>query len=90
MLDAGELYQLIVNKTREYEALMENKKKARAKTAHIKLRLYMEKNAITKDAMAKKLGISRMQLFRWLEERNMPGEEMMSKMEEIGIIEKEK
>lgn len=90
MPNEADLYMEIERKMREWEALIENKKEARAKTAHFKLKLYMENEGITKEAMAKKLGISRMQLFRWLNRDQLPGKEMINKMEELGIIEKEK
>lgn len=89
MVDERDIYMEIERKMREWEALIENKKEARAKTARFKLKLYMEREDITKEAMAKKLGISRMQLFRWLNKGQLPGKEMIKRMEELGIIGKE-
>jgi len=88
MTDAGELYMIIVKKLREYEALMENKREARAKTIPKRLELYLAKSGLTKDALAKKLGVSRMQLFRWLQGINFPEEKMIERMAEMGIVDK--
>ena len=88
MDDAAILYEKIIKSVREYERKMEDKRVAREKMICERLRLYIAKNDITKEALARELDISRMQLFRWIEIGSIPGEEMMKKLEEKGIIDK--
>ena len=88
MDETARLYEHIVKSVREYESKMEDKRAAREKMICERLRVYIAKNGITKEALARELNMSRMQLFRWLEKGSIPGEEMMKKLEEKGIIEK--
>jgi len=88
MDETTRLYEHIVKSLREYESKMADKRAAREKTVPKRLELYLAKTGITKDALAKQLDVSRMQLFRWLQGINFPGEEMTEKMVKMGILDK--
>ncbi len=88
MDETARLYEHIIKSVREYEAKMEDKRGAREKMISERLRTYIAKTGITKEALARELDVSRMQLFRWLEKGSIPGEEMMKKLEDKGIIDK--
>jgi len=88
MVDFRKLYEHIVHSIEKYEHIMKKEREVYKKLIPERLRLYIAKNGITKEALAKKLGVSRMQLFRWLKGENYPSSEMIKKMEKLGIIEK--
>jgi len=88
MTNVGKLYEEIVKYLREYESAMEDKRIARAETIPERLRLYIAKTGITKDKLAEELGVSRMQLFRWIKGGIAPGREALKKMEEMNIIDR--
>jgi len=88
MDETARLYEHIVKSIREYESKMADKRVAREKTVPRRIELYLSKTGITKDALAKQLGVSRMQLFRWLQGINFPGEEMTEKMVNMGILDR--
>ena len=81
-----ELYDKIMKAVREYEKIAEDKRKARAKMIPQRLRMYRAKHGFSKEALAKELGVTRMEIFRWERGDNVPGEEAMRKLEEKKII----
>ena len=87
MTEYSELYDFIVKHIREYESKTEDLRESRAKMIPLRLRMYRTKHGLTKEALAKELGVTRMQLFRWEKGSYLPGAEAMKKMEEKGIVE---
>jgi DNA-binding XRE family transcriptional regulator len=86
MNDFSELYDAIVKGVREYEKKAKDKREARAKMIPQLLRLYRAKHGLSKEALAKELGVTRMEIFRWEKGTNVPGEDAMRKLEERKII----
>lgn len=88
MSELSELYDHIKKKVREYEKKAADLRAARNKTIPECLQAYRTKHGITKEEFASKLGIARMQLFRWERGESIPGAEAMKKLEDLGIVSK--
>jgi|GEM_PF-2253899 len=85
-IDVGKLYEEIVKEVRKYEEATKDNKDAYDKIIPAKIKLYLSKEGMTKDALAKKLDVSRMQLFRWLTGESVPMKETIKKMEDMDIL----
>ena len=83
-----ELYDHIIKSVREYEAKVKDKEEARAKMLPVRLKAYIIRNKLTQESLANDLGVSRMELFRWLRGEYVPRDEVMRKLEERKIIDK--
>ena len=86
MTDFNKLYDAIVKAISEYETKAQDKREARAKMVPQLLRIYRAKHGISKEALSKELGVTRMEIFRWERGYNVPGEEAMRKLKEKKII----
>ena len=86
MSDFAELYEAIVKAVLKYEAKAEDKRKARAKIIPELLKTYRAKHGLSKEALAKELGVTRMEIFRWEKGNNVPGEKAMKKLEKKKIV----
>lgn len=52
----------------------------------VRLRLYRDKNNLTQDELATRLGVSRRQVERWESRKYKPSNMAMGKMKEFGVI----
>ena len=88
MSEFEKLYDHIIEEVREYEDKVKNKEKARAKMLPVRLKAYIIRNKLTQESLADELGVSRMELFRWLRGEYIPRDDAMKKLEERKIIDK--
>jgi len=82
------MYDRIMAEVQRYEAMAKEKDEARAKMLPARLKMYLVSNGITQEALAQELGVSRMEVFRWLRGEYVPRAEVMQKLEEKKIVDK--
>lgn len=56
------------------------------KDVALKLDLYIKKHRLTHEEVAKKIGVTRMQVFRWLQMKSKPSNAVMKLMKQEGIL----
>lgn len=56
------------------------------KDVALKLDLYMKNYRLTQEEVAKKIGVTRMQVFRWLQRKSKPSNAVMKLMKQEGIL----
>lgn len=86
MADFEQLYEAALKAMRDYEAEAVDKRKAREKMIPQLIRGYRIRHNLSKKALAQKLGVTRMEIFRWENGDNIPGKEAMKILEEKKII----
>ena len=86
MSDFSKLYEAVVKAISEFELEAEDKRKARAKMIPHLIKVHRIRHGLSKEALAQKLGVTRMEIFRWEKGDNMPREEAMKKLEDKKIV----
>jgi DNA-binding XRE family transcriptional regulator len=86
MTDFRKLYDAVIKAISEYEEEAKNERQKRALMIPQQLKLYRIQHGFSKEALAKRLGVSRMEIFRWENGHNVPGEDKMRQLEEMKII----
>lgn len=90
MDELGKMYDFIREHVRALEEKATDKRQARNKLIPESLKAYRALKGITKEELARQLGVVRMQVFRWETGRSIPGDEAMQKLESLGIVDKVK
>ena len=84
--DFDTLYERCKKITDElFEAASEDKEKKKKAIAQ-KIKMYRIGKKMTQDDLAKKLGVAKMEIIRWENEKNMPSRLAKEKLKQLKII----
>ncbi|MFC1708457.1 helix-turn-helix domain-containing protein [Candidatus Omnitrophota bacterium] len=86
MDETARLFERLLKAHREWDEKTKADKKARLKAIPYKLQLYRNTHNLTREQLGKELGFPRMDIYRWEEGKNVPGEKALRKLKEKGII----
>lgn len=86
MSEFSELYEKCKSLTDKLLEAAEEDKQKQKKVYARKLRDYRIVYRLTQDELAKKLGVTKMEIIRWEKEKNMPAKSALNKMKQAGIL----
>jgi DNA-binding transcriptional regulator YiaG len=87
MSDLGDFIEYVNKEVAKYEkSLKEDDSKNLKKIVSVRVKMYRLKHKLTRDQLAEKLCVSRMQVFRWEEGLNAPRGMAQKILRDAGII----
>lgn len=86
MDESARLYERLLKAHRAWDEQIKADREAKIKAVPQKLKLYRHIHNLSRADLAKELEVTRMEIFRWEEGRNIPEDKFLRKMEEMKII----